>query len=61
MNAKHQAALLSYARSVIVAMSTLVMTSSPDWDTFVKALVAALLAPALRWADPSDTAFGRGS
>lgn len=58
---QHKAALLSYARSVVVACSAVIMTAEPSWDTFYKALIAALIAPVLRWADPSDRAFGRGS
>ena len=61
MSPKHKAALLSYARSVVVACAAVIMTAEPDWDTFYKALIAALIAPVLRWADPKDSAFGRGS
>jgi hypothetical protein len=61
LTSQQKAMILSYVRSSVVALAALTTTGEPTWTNFGKALIVAFLAPALRWADKSDTAFGRGS
>lgn len=61
LNDKQKAALASYARSVIGAVAAVVATGNYQPDDLVKAAVAALLPPLMRWANPKDPSFGRGS
>lgn len=61
MSKKQQALLASYVRSVIGAVAAVVATGNYAPDDLLKAAVVALLPPVLRWANPKDTAFGRGS
>jgi len=61
MSKNQQALLASYARSVIGAVAAVVATGNYAPDDLLKAAVVALLPPVLRWANPKDTAFGRGS
>jgi hypothetical protein len=57
---KHQqAALASYARSVLAAVLAVAVTGNYQPDDLVKAALAAALPPLLRWANPNDPAFGR--
>lgn len=56
-----KAALLSYLRSVLAAVLAVASTGNYAPDDIVKAAVAALLPPLIRWANPRDVAFGRGS
>ena len=56
-----KAALLSYLRSVLAAVLAVASTGNYAPDDLVKAAVAALLPPLIRWANPKDVAFGRGS
>jgi hypothetical protein len=56
-----KAALLSYLRSVLAAVLAVASTGNYAPDDLVKAAVAALLPPLMRWANPRDVAFGRGS
>ena len=58
---KTKAMVASYARSVLAAILALAMTGNTNPDDLLKAGVAALLPPLLRWANSSDPAFGRGS
>lgn len=58
---QHKAALASYLRSVIGAVAAVVAAGATDPDDILKAAIAAAIPPILRWANPNDTAFGRGS
>ncbi len=61
MNDKHKALLASYARSVIGAVAAVIAAGATDPQDIAKAAVAALLPPVIRWANPKDSAFGRGA
>jgi len=61
LSASQQAALTSYARSVMAAVIAVASTGNYAPDDLGKAAVAALLPPLMRWANPKDVAFGRGS
>jgi len=52
---------LSYLRSAIGAVIAVVATLDYDTLDLAKAFVAALIPPVLRWVNPNDPAFGRGS
>jgi len=52
---------LSYLRSAIGAVIAVVATLDYDTMDLAKAFVAALIPPVLRWVNPNDPAFGRGS
>ena len=58
---QHKAALASYLRSVIGAIAAVIAAGATDPQDIAKAAVAALLPPVIRWANPKDPAFGRGS
>ena len=58
---QQKAAIASYARSVIGAIAAVVATGNYAPEDLAKAAVAALLPPLIRWANPKDSAFGRGS
>jgi hypothetical protein len=58
---QQKAALASYVRSVIGAIAAVVAAGATDPEDIVKAAIAALLPPLIRWANPRDAAFGRGS
>jgi hypothetical protein len=59
LSKKQQAAIQSYARSVLAAVGAVVATGNYNPEDLVKAAVVAVLPPVLRWANPSDKAFGR--
>jgi hypothetical protein len=61
LSPKQHAALLSYARSVLGAVLAVISTGNYTPDDLVKAAIAAILPPLIRWANPKDAAFGRGS
>lgn len=61
MSEQHKAMLASYARSVLAAVLAVAATGNYAPDDLLKAALAAALPPLLRWANPSDTAFGRNS
>jgi predicted histidine transporter YuiF (NhaC family) len=58
---QHIEALKSYLRSAIAAVVAVMATLEWTWDDVAKAFVAALIPPVLRWINPNDHAFGRGS
>lgn len=58
---QRRAMFLSYVRSSLVALGALVATGTPTWTNLWQAFLVAFLAPVLRWADPTDPAFGRGA
>ena len=61
MNNKDKAILGSYARSFLTGALTLYMAGETDPRQLIAAGVAAILPPLLRWLNPNDQAFGRGS
>lgn len=58
MNAKLEAVLASYARAAIGAALAVYMTGNTNPSDLLKAGIAALVPPLLRWVNPSDGAFG---
>jgi hypothetical protein len=59
MKANSQALLASYGRSVVGAVIAVYMTGATNTTDYVKAAIAALIPPVMRWVNPNDTAFGR--
>ena len=59
MNAKMQAVVASYARSVVGAVVAVYMTGSTTPSDYAKAGIAALIPPIMRWVNPKDAAYGR--
>jgi len=58
MNPKFAAILKSYARGVLTAVTPLLAIRSTDVWAYVAAVVAGVIAPALRAIDKNDPAFG---
>lgn len=58
---RHLEALKSYLRSALAAVVAVIATLDWTWEDVAKAFVAALIPPVLRWINPKDHAFGRGS
>jgi hypothetical protein len=61
MNAKFQAALLSWFRAAASAAVALYLTGISDPKTLGAAALAGFLGPVLKWLDPSATEYGRGA
>jgi len=61
MNSKSKAMLASYLRSMLAAVLAVVATGNYELDDLVKAALAAILPPLIRWANSKDPAFGRDS
>ena len=61
MNAKFQAALLSWFRAAASAAVALYLTGISDIKTLGMAALAGFLGPILKWLDPSATEYGRGA
>jgi hypothetical protein len=59
MKANSQAMLASYGRSVVGAVIAVYMTGATNPTDYVKAAIAALIPPVMRWVNPNDNAFGR--
>jgi hypothetical protein len=59
LNKKNKAMLMSYVRSCVAAGLAVYMTGNTDPSDISKAAVAAILPVIMRWANPSDKAFGR--
>jgi len=53
--------LASYLRSTLAAVLAVVATGNYELDDLVKAALAAILPPLMRWANSKDPAFGRDS
>lgn len=49
----------SYGRSVVGAVVAVYLTGATNSTDYVKAAIAALIPPVMRWVNPNDTAFGR--
>ena len=61
MTAKDKAIIGSYARSFLTGALTLYMAGENEPKKLLAAGIAAVLPPLLRWLNPNDRAFGRGS
>lgn len=61
MTAKDKAIIGSYARSFLTGALTLYMAGETEPKKLLAAGIAAVLPPLLRWLNPNDRAFGRGS
>ncbi len=61
LTATQKAALASYLRSVLAAVLAVAATGNYAPEDIGKAALAAVLPPLIRWANPKDTAFGRGA
>ena len=61
MTAKDKAIIGSYARSFLTGAVTLYMAGETEPKKLLAAGIAAVLPPLLRWLNPNDRAFGRGS
>jgi len=53
--------LKSYARSFVAAVLAVFLAGETDLLAIFKAGLAAIVPPLLRWLDPNDSAFGKGS
>lgn len=53
--------LLSYIRSAVATVMTLILAGETEPKKFVAAVVAAVFPPIIRWLNPKDAAFGKGS
>jgi hypothetical protein len=61
MNAELKAAALSYLRAALSSAAALLISGITDPKILINALLAGLLAPILRAANPKDNAYGLGS
>jgi hypothetical protein len=61
LSKQHQEAVKSYLRSATAAVVAVIATLDYEPMDLAKAFVAALIPPVLRWINPKDTTFGRGS
>ena len=61
MNANDKAIIGSYARSFLTGALTLYRAGETEPKKLLAAGIAAVLPPLLRWLNPNDRAFGRGS
>lgn len=61
MNAELKAAALSYLRAALSSAAALLISGITDPKILINALLAGLLAPVLRAANPKDNAYGLGS
>lgn len=56
-----KAVLASYLRVAIATVMTLILAGETEPKKFVAAVVAATFPPIIRWLNPKDSAYGRGS
>jgi len=61
INDKQKAMCASYARSVLAAVLAVASTGNYAPDDLVKAAIAAVLPPLMRWVNSNDKGFGRGA
>ena len=61
MNEGLKAAALSYLRAALSSAAALLISGITDPKILLNALIAGLLAPLLRAANPKDNAYGLGS
>ena len=53
--------IFSYARSALAAVLTLAWTGETSGSALLKAGLAAVVPPVIRWLNPNDKSFGRGA
>jgi hypothetical protein len=58
MKKQIQQLFYSYGRSVVGAVLAVYMTGATNPTDYIKAGIAALIPPLMRWANPNDAAFG---
>jgi len=58
MQKQIQQLFYSYGRSVVGAVLAVYMTGATNPTDYMKAGIAALIPPLMRWANPNDAAFG---
>jgi hypothetical protein len=58
---KDQALLASYGRSMLAAVVALAVTGNTDPSALLAAAIGAVCPTALRYLNPKDMKFGRGS
>lgn len=51
----------TYLRAAISAVIALYLSGITDPKSLLMAGIAAVAGPVLKWLDPTETAFGRGS
>ena len=61
LTAKHRPVLASYGRSFLAAVLTLWLAGENEPRALIAAGIAAIAPPLLRWLNPNDAGFGRGS
>jgi hypothetical protein len=61
LSKQQKEAVFSYLRSAVAAVVAVIATLDYTLEDLVKAFIAALIPPVLRWINPKDPAFGRGS
>lgn len=49
----------SYGRCVVGAVVAVYLTGATKPTDYLKAAIAAVIPPIMRWANPNDTAYGR--
>ena len=59
MNQRTKALVASYLRSVLAAVRAVASTGNYAPDDLLKAALAAIVPPLLRWANANDPSFGR--
>jgi len=59
INKQQKSAIQSYARSILGAVVAVISTGNYAPDDLLKAVIAALIPPVLRWLNSNDPAFGR--
>jgi len=55
----HKQVICSYARSALAAVLALAWAGETDPASLLKAALAAVVPPLIRWLNPNDPAFGR--
>lgn len=58
LSTKNKAILKSYARGVLTAIAPLISTGNRDKWAYLAAIVAGVIAPAIRAWDKTDPVFG---
>ncbi len=56
-----KALVSSYLRVAVATVMTLVLAGETEPKKFVAAIVAATFPPIIRWLNPNDSAYGKGS
>jgi hypothetical protein len=53
--------IYSYARSALAAVLAVAWAGETNASALLKAGLAAVIPPVIRWLNPEDTAFGKGA